>query len=175
MLRSGDVMVARRATVQEHVRRENLHDVDGIMQTFGTDARYDDDPWDDHRVGRNAVRRYYEELMHAVPDLVIEIQNEHVTDKTIVLEVLIRGTHTGAWRGLPGTGRHIGVPLCAIYTFDESNQIASERIYYDRAGVLAQLGVFHDPRTLIGRALGSVTHPVTVLRVVWRKLVQRWR
>src|ERR671918_583376 len=102
MVGREDVMSAKRATLQQHLQCENLHDIDGILQTFGTDARYDDDPWDDHRVGRDAVRSYYQDLMRAVPDLVIDVKNEHVSDRTIVLEVVIRGIHTQAWRGLPG-------------------------------------------------------------------------
>jgi hypothetical protein len=43
--------------------------------------------------------------MQALPDLEIDIQRRHVTDEAIVLEVIIRGTHFGGWRGLPATGR----------------------------------------------------------------------
>jgi hypothetical protein len=30
--------------VDEHIMRENHHDLEGILQTFGTTARYDDEP-----------------------------------------------------------------------------------------------------------------------------------
>jgi hypothetical protein len=50
---------ARIQLVEEHVRLENLHDLDGILDTFGPDARYDDEPWDDHRIGRDQVHLYY--------------------------------------------------------------------------------------------------------------------
>jgi hypothetical protein len=33
--------------------RENQHDLEGILQTFGTTARYDDEPWDGHYIGHN--------------------------------------------------------------------------------------------------------------------------
>jgi hypothetical protein len=33
----------------------------------------------------------------------------------------------------------------------EGNQLAGEKVYYDRATVLAQLGVFHDPQSVRGR------------------------
>jgi hypothetical protein len=36
-------------------------------------------------------------------------------------------------------------PLCGIYTFDDEDRLAGEKIYYDRATVLRQLGVFHEP------------------------------
>lgn len=31
--------------VQEHVRAENRHDLEDIMETFGGSPRYDDAPW----------------------------------------------------------------------------------------------------------------------------------
>ena len=79
-----------------------------------------------------------------------------------MLEVTISGTHLGAWRGLPATGRRLSFPLCAVYTFDPRDQLASERIYYDRAGVLRQLGVFREPTTLAGRLMTGLTHPLTI-------------
>ncbi|HXG97332.1 MAG TPA: nuclear transport factor 2 family protein, partial [Gemmatimonadales bacterium] len=63
---------ARAAVVDEHIRCENRHDLDAMMATFGMDARYDDEPWGDHRSGRDGVRSYYAELMRAPPDLAIE-------------------------------------------------------------------------------------------------------
>jgi hypothetical protein len=39
-----------------------------------------------------------------------------------VLEVTIRGTHLGPWRGLPATARRMEFPLCAVYAFDVNNR-----------------------------------------------------
>src|ERR1043166_957286 len=91
---------ARMAIVDEHIRCENPHDLDGVMATFGMDACYDDEPWGDHRTGRDGVRSYYTELMRALPDLAIEVKTRHVASESQVLEVIIRGTHLGPWRGL---------------------------------------------------------------------------
>ena len=157
---------ARLALVEQHVRSENLHDLEAVMATFGTEARYDDEPWDDHRVGRNGVRSYYADLLRALPDLVIDVVRRHVAADGIILEVEIRGTHRGAWRHLPATGRRVRFPLCGVFTFDANNRLAGERIYYDRASVLRQLGVFHDPSTVLGRVLTAVTHPLTMARAL---------
>jgi steroid delta-isomerase-like uncharacterized protein len=82
-------------------RLENAHDLEGVLATFGDTARYDDEPWDEHYDGRDGVRRFYEQLMKALPDLEIEVQHRHVSEDAIILEVIIRGTHLGGWRGLP--------------------------------------------------------------------------
>lgn len=159
---------ARLALVEEHVRHENEHDLDAVMATFGATPEYEDTPWHDHHTGRDGVRAYYEGLLRAVPDLYIDVQHRHVTDEHVILEVIISGTHTGPWRGLPGTGRHVEFPLCAVYSFDDERKLAGERIYYDRATVLRQLGVFHEPDRGLGRLLMPLMHPLTIARAIWR-------
>jgi steroid delta-isomerase-like uncharacterized protein len=111
-----DRQSARIAIVEQHIRLENEHDLDGILSTFGDTARYDDEPWGEHYTGRNRVRLFYEQLMTALPDLEIEVQHRHVADDAVLVEVIIRGTHLGGWRGLPATGRRIEFPLCGVYT-----------------------------------------------------------
>ncbi len=74
-------MNSRLALVEEHVRRDNSHDLDGILDTFGPDTRYDDEPWDDHRRGRDEVRLYCKELLSAAADFRIEVYNCYATDE----------------------------------------------------------------------------------------------
>jgi steroid delta-isomerase-like uncharacterized protein len=165
-----DMRLARIAIVEQHVRLENEHDLEGVLATFGDGARYDDEPWDEHYDGRSGVRTFYAQLMRALPDLKIDIQRRHITDDAILLEVVIRGTHLGGWRGLPATGRQIQFPLCGIYTFDSANRLAGEKIYYDRGTVLRQLGVFHEPQSVSGQLSVLATHPFTFARILLYKL-----
>jgi steroid delta-isomerase-like uncharacterized protein len=165
----------RLRVVHEHVRLENQHDLDGIIGTFGETARYDDEPWDAHYTGPKEVRTFYAELLHAMPDLQIDIQQQHASEEVVILEVKIRGPHLGAWRGLPATGRSLNFPLCGIFTFDQRNKLAGEKIYYDRATVLGQLGVFHEPETLRGRIATAITHPVTMVRILARLVADNAR
>jgi steroid delta-isomerase-like uncharacterized protein len=167
-----DRLSARIAIVERHIRLENEHDLEGVLGTFGDTARYDDEPWDEHYRGHEGVRLFYEQLLRALPDLEIKIQRRHVADDAVIVEVLIRGTHLGAWRGLPATGRRVEFPLCGVYTFDADGRLAGEKIYYDRGTVLRQLGVFHEPQTLAGRITILATHPTTVARAFARKLLR---
>ena len=164
----SEQQVLRLQLVEEHVRLENRHDLDGIMTTFGATARYDDESWDAHYVGRDGVRAFYADLLHAIPDLRIDVQRRHCNETTVILEVIIRGRHVGSWRGLPPTGRLVQFPLCGIYTFDDQNRLAGEKIYYDRATVLRQLGVFHEPDRFWGRVNALVMHPVTMAQIIGR-------
>jgi len=169
----NDRRPARIAIVEQHVERENAHDLEGVLGTFGNEAHYDDEAWGDHYTGRDGVRAFYEQLMAALPDLEIKVLKRHVAEENIVLEVMIRGTQMGTWRGLPGTGRRVEVPLCGVYTFDEDDRLSGERIYYDRATVLMQLGVCHDPQSLVGRMGTLIAHPITIARALARNLFAR--
>ena len=98
---ANDRRTLRIALVEQHIRLENQHDLAGVLGTFGEGARYDDEAWDEHYEGPAGVRAFYEQLMRALPDLQIDVQRRHVTDDAILVEVIIRGTHLGEWRGLP--------------------------------------------------------------------------
>jgi steroid delta-isomerase-like uncharacterized protein len=165
-----DKHLARMALVEHHVRLENAHDLEGVLGTFGKHARYDDEAWGEHYEGAEGVRRFYEQLMRALPDLAIDVQHRYATEEVIILEVIIRGTQLGAWRGLPGTGRRVEIPLCGVYTFDSDDRLAGEKIYYDRATVLRQLGVFHEPQSALGQLCTFLMHPMTVAGAFLRKL-----
>src|SRR6266481_6209102 len=167
-----DKRSARIAIVEQHIRLENEHDLEGVLRTFGDSARYDDEPWGEHYTGRNGVCLFYEQLMKALPDLEIDVQRRYVTDDAILVEVIIRGTHLGGWRGLPATGRRVEFPLCGVYTFDADDRLAGEKIYYDRGTVLRQLGVFHEPQSVLGQISILATHPATIARAYARKLVR---
>jgi steroid delta-isomerase-like uncharacterized protein len=168
-----DSVAARIAIVEQHIRLENEHDLEGVLRTFGDTARYDDEPWDEHYEGPKGVRQFYQQLMHALPDLEIEVQRRHVSDDAIVVEVIIRGTHLGGWRGLPATGRRVEFPLCGVYTFDADDRLAGEKIFYDRGTVLRQLGVFHEPQSAVGQISILATHPITITRALVRKLLRK--
>ncbi|HSS97783.1 MAG TPA: ester cyclase [Terriglobales bacterium] len=169
----ADRQTARIALVQRHISFENVHDLEGVLTTFGDQARYDDEPWNEHHKGRDGVRNFYQQLMTALPDLQIEIQRQYVSEDAVIVEVIISGTHQGAWRGLPATGRRVEFPLCGIYTFDANDKLAGEKIYYDRGTVLSQLGVFHEPTSGIGQISTLITHPLTITRAVLRKIFHK--
>lgn len=166
----SDRLRAQVSLVEEHVRRENAHDLPGIMDTFGARAYYDDEPWSEHHEGRDAVHAYYSDLLASLPDLRIEIQKCFAADNGVVIEVEISGTHHGPWRGLPATGRSVSFPLCGVFEFDDAGKLAGERIYYDRAFVLQQVGLFRDPQSLLGRIEALIAHPLTLTRALLRKV-----
>jgi steroid delta-isomerase-like uncharacterized protein len=167
---SPERTAARIALVDEHIAHENRHDLESIVGTFGQAATYEDRAWSSDYHGHAEVRGFYRGLLEGLPDVQIDVQHRHAAGDAVVVEVLIQGTHLGPWRGLPATGRRVVVPLCAIFTFDEADRLAGERIYYDRATVLAQLGVLHEPESLRGQLATMLMHPLTMARIAWRRM-----
>ena len=82
--------------VEEHVQAENAHDLDRIMTTFGEQAHYEDQPWDEHHQDPGGVREYYMRLFTALPDLHIAIERWHVTHDDVIIEVTITEHITGS-------------------------------------------------------------------------------
>ena len=58
--------------------------------------------------------------------------------------------------------------MTAFFLF-EGDRIVCERVYFDQATILRQLGVAHDPQSLAGRVTTLVSHPVTIGRAFLRK------
>jgi steroid delta-isomerase-like uncharacterized protein len=168
-----DRIAAHIKLVDEHVSLENQHDLEGIMGTFGASARYDDEPLDAHHIGRDAVRTFYRGLLQALPALHLDVRQRHASATAVVIEVIVRGRHLGPWRGLPATGCQVEFPLCGIFTFDDDDRLAGEKIYYDRATLFRQLGIFHEPDGAVGRIATMLVHPLTMAKVVGRRIWRR--
>lgn len=146
---SGEALSQRINTVREHIRLENAHDLPAVMGTFGSAPSYDDEPWNEHHIGRAAVQSFYEELLSVLPDLHIEVKMEHACGDAVIVECVIRGTHEATWRDLRATGRRLEFPLCGIYTFSGDGKLAGEKIYYDRATILRQWVSSENPQPLV--------------------------
>jgi len=95
--------------------------------------------------GHDQVRRFYEDhfVGHSPPDTTLTPVSRTIGAQQIVDEMIFAFTHTQRmdWMlpGLPPTGRRVEIPLVAIIGFAEG-KVAFERIYWDQASVLVQLG-----------------------------------
>ena len=131
--------------VEQYVRSESDHDSEGALGTFSENARDDDEPWEgEEYIAGNKVRLFHEQLMKALPDLEITVQGVHTGEDAILAEVIIRGTHLGAWYGFPATGRRVEFPFSGAYMFDAEDRLTGEGICDERGLVLRQFGVFHE-------------------------------
>jgi steroid delta-isomerase-like uncharacterized protein len=154
----------REAVVREHMQSENHHDFDATIGTF-THPRYEIVPTGDVFDGEAEVRRYYAETRAAFPDQRNELVALHHLDDGVVVEFDLLGTHLGPLRSLAPTGRAFRCRMTAFFIF-EGERIACERVYFDQATILRQLGLAHDPSSVAGRVSTLISHPLTVGRAL---------
>jgi steroid delta-isomerase-like uncharacterized protein len=169
---SKEVRERREALVVEHMESENRHEFDVTMATF-EHPRYELIPTGDVFDGTEEVDRYYEETRTAFPDQRNELITMYHADEAVIIEAMLYGTHLGSFRGLPPTGRQFEMRFLAIFEFEGEDQLVCERVYFDSATVLRQLGIAHDPLTLRGRIATVVNHPFTVGGAVVRGILRR--
>jgi steroid delta-isomerase-like uncharacterized protein len=163
MATTDDSLRARReALVVEHMESENRHEFDVTMDTFDH-PRYEIIPTGDVFDGEEAVAGYFAESRTAFPDQRNELIAMYHSDEAVVVEFTLLGTHLGSFRGLPATGRAFTCRTLAIFVFEPGGEkIVCERVYFDSATILRQLGIAHDPLTLRGRVATLLNHPLTI-------------
>ena len=161
----------REEIVREHMESENRHEFDRTMETFHH-PRYELIATGDTYDGAAEVDAYFEETRTAFPDQRNELIAMHHADGAVLVEAMLYGTHEGPFRGLPPTGRKFEMRFLAIFVFEEDRLIC-ERVYFDQATVLRQLGIAHDPLSVSGRVATVLNHPVTVGRALLRQATGR--
>jgi steroid delta-isomerase-like uncharacterized protein len=161
----------REKLVRKHVDAENAADYETALATF-QHPRYEYVATDEVYDGAEEVMAHWRELDRAFPDQEIEIVAIHSADEAVLMEAIVRATHTGSFRGLPPTGRRFEQQFLAIFVF-EGDALVCERVYYDTATVLQQLGIARDAATLTGRLETAATHPLTISRGVLRRVIGR--
>ena len=138
-LASSDIARKREATVRAHVDAENRHDVAGVVATFHH-PKYEVVPLGAVLDGAQPVTDFLSGVMAGFPDFSAGTPSLTHAENGIVAEGHFTGTHEHEWAAIPATGRAVDVPFCAIFVFDD-DRLVSERLYFDFATMLRQLGV----------------------------------
>ena len=142
-----------------HLRTENAHRFDEAIAFFAR-PRYEMVATGEIYDGAGPLGGLMQENVTAFPDFHYDYTHLHHSDDAIVVEGSFRGTHEGAWRGLPATGRRVDFPMLIVFPF-EGEAMMGERIYFDLSTPLRQLGVARDPNTVAGKISTVLNHPIT--------------
>ncbi len=136
-----DALRARRLEViEEHFRSEVAHDWDACLATFAGHPHYEIMATGQVHDGDVEVLAYHRGQRLAFPDQRHDNVRIHVADDdTVIAEFDLLGTNTGEFYGRPPTGRAFRVPVVALFLF-EGEGIVNERVYFDSASVLRQIG-----------------------------------
>jgi steroid delta-isomerase-like uncharacterized protein len=130
----------REQIVREHMESENAHEFDVTLRTFAGHPRYEIVATGEVYDGSDEVDRYYQETRAAFPDQRSELIALHHADDAVVAEFWLRGTHKGDFRGVPPTGKSFECRMAAFFLF-EDDRLVCERVYFDAATILTQLGL----------------------------------
>jgi carboxymethylenebutenolidase len=135
----------------EHISYEfSTRDVSSTIATMVEDAYVNHVPVMTGGYGHEALRRFYkEDFISPMPaDTSIQLVSRTLGQDQLVDEIIFSFTHTEEmpWMlpGVPPTHRHVDIPLVVVVGFRE-DKLAHERIYWDQASVLKQIGLLTDP------------------------------
>ena len=135
----------------EHISYEfSTRDVSSTIATMVEDAYVNHVPVMTGGYGHEALRRFYKEVfISPMPaDTSIQLVSRTLGQDQLVDEIIFSFTHTEEmpWMlpGVPPTHRHVDVPLVVVVGFRDG-KLAHERIYWDQASVLKQIGLLTDP------------------------------
>jgi carboxymethylenebutenolidase len=135
----------------EHISYEfSTRDVSSTIDTMVEDAYVNHVPVMTGGYGHEALRRFYmEDFISPMPaDTSIQLVSRTLGQDQLVDEIIFSFTHTEMmpWMlpGVPPTHRHVDIPLVVVVGFRDG-KLAHERIYWDQASVLKQIGLITDP------------------------------
>jgi len=121
-------------------------DIDATMATMAATPHVTHIPTMTGGHGREAVRKFYSSwfIGRWPEDTKVEQISRTVGETQVVDEVMISFTHDCQMPAiLPGvkpTGRKVTIPFVVVVGF-EGGKVAFERIYWDQASILVQLGL----------------------------------
>ena len=136
---SEESRVRREAVVRAHIEAEAVaHDVSAIVSTFHH-PRYEVPALGAVVDGAEEVTGLVEGLLAAFPDFHLTMKRLYHAEDAVIVECTFGGTQQGAWAGLPPTKRPMEVDSVLIFVF-EGDDLVCEKVYFDHATVLRQLG-----------------------------------
>jgi steroid delta-isomerase-like uncharacterized protein len=114
--------------------------MDSTLSTLTDDCVFEDVPTGEVYRGRESVRAYYHEWWTTFGIVPQDIRSYIVSENFLIVETRFVGSHRSSYRGAPATGKPISLPV-AIFISLRDDLMSGERFYYDRATLLAQIGI----------------------------------
>jgi len=130
----------REEIINAHIHAETVtHDVAAALATFHH-PRYEVPAFGAIADGPEAVQGLLGQLLGVFPDFWLTKLATYHADNAVVVECKFGGTQRGPWAGIPPTGSRLEVQSALIFVF-EGEDLICEKVYFDHATILEQLGV----------------------------------
>jgi steroid delta-isomerase-like uncharacterized protein len=118
----------------------NEHDVDGFGDNLADD-------FVEHEVTpgleptKEGVKEFFGMYFAAFPDLHMQVEDVVASGDKVVARVRATGTNTGAFMGMPATGKSADVQLIDIIRFGDDGLAREHWGVFDALGMMQQLGL----------------------------------
>lgn len=114
-----------------------LHHLRQLLDDYADDAVVEDSLDAQPIVGKDAIAKRKLEEMASMRDVSLDMVKRYAYGPQIVAEWVMRGTHSGTYKGFAPTGRQIEVRGVTVVT-RANGKIVKESLYYDAADLIRQ-------------------------------------
>jgi steroid delta-isomerase-like uncharacterized protein len=99
--------------------------------------------------GPEAIKEHVAGWIASFPDLHFNIEQMVSEGDRVMTQMLMEGTHQGAWLGIPASGKKMQIRMFTVHRVVQS-KIVEDWVLVDSLGVFQQLGVVPDTSDLLG-------------------------
>jgi steroid delta-isomerase-like uncharacterized protein len=118
----------------------NTQDIDGILAFYDDDITWTNVALEETYHGKDEVRAFLGRLFHAFPDLSFDVTYKFVAGDQIAERWAIRGTHLGAFMGVPPTKRRVEIPGMGMVVMRDG-KFYRDYFFFDMASSMRQMGL----------------------------------
>jgi steroid delta-isomerase-like uncharacterized protein len=130
---------------KEAIAAINAHDIDRYVQNL--DSSFVSESETMGKVhGAEGARKMFAAYFEAFPDLRYEPETLTASGDTVFAQVVLSGTHQGAFAGIPPTNKKVAWHACTVVQLRNGKAIHA-RTYADNISLMRQLGVLPAPKT----------------------------
>jgi steroid delta-isomerase-like uncharacterized protein len=126
--------------VASFVEAWNAHDVERVAAHYAADYQGTDIGFAASQRGPENLRAYVQNYLQAFPDLTLRPDETVVEGNCVAMLWTASGTHSGAFMGIPPTGRHVTVQGASFIEV-RHGLVTRARAIWDLAGMLRAIGL----------------------------------
>jgi steroid delta-isomerase-like uncharacterized protein len=102
--------------------------------------------------GPEAIKEHVTSWIASFPDLHFSIEQMLSEGDRVVMQLLMEGTHQGAWLGIPASGKKMQIRMFTVHGVVQG-KIVEDWVLVESLGVFEQLGVVPNTADLVGNFL----------------------
>jgi steroid delta-isomerase-like uncharacterized protein len=102
--------------------------------------------------GPQAIKEHIAGWVASFPDLHFSIEQMLCEGDHVATELLMEGTHQGAWMGIPACGKKVQIRMFTVHRV-AGGKIAEDWVLVEALGLFQQLGVLPNTADLVGNFL----------------------